>query len=60
MSLAFCCTLCDDRKPDWRIQRHGDAIVSWSCARHLPLVLYDLQRYDERTEFTLIPRTVKE
>lgn len=39
MSRAYCCEVCDGR-PDWRLERHGDAAVSWACHNHLALVCH--------------------
>lgn len=39
-TYAFRCALCDG-KPRWRLGRHGDAVVTWSCSEHLVLVLTD-------------------
>lgn len=34
----------------WRLDRIGDAVVSWACDQHLVAVVEDLQRPRERTE----------
>lgn len=52
-SLAFRC-LMDGDVPDWRIERHGDAVITWACDDHLILVLRDLERAkDNPTKFTV-------
>lgn len=34
---------------DWRIDREGDAIVTWSCDGHLAVIFTELQRDHEVT-----------
>lgn len=46
MSRAYCCEVCDGR-PDWRLDRHGDAVVSWACHEHLAIVCH--RRIGERS-----------
>lgn len=53
MSLAGCCGRCDVASPQWRIERRGDAIVSWSCDLDLSDVCADLQRPHEITELVV-------
>lgn len=45
---ANCCPFCHERGR-WYLLREGDAVVSWACDTHLPLVLDSLQRSHERT-----------
>jgi hypothetical protein len=52
MSLAFHCEVCDG-KPRWRLDRRGDAIVSWACDPHLATVCHRLQRDWEITELVI-------
>lgn len=52
MSFAYRCEVCSGA-PDWRIERLGDAIVSWACDPHLAEVCRGMQRDWERTELTL-------
>lgn len=52
MSRAFRCRYCD-RLPTWRLDRHGDAVVDWSCDQHLAGVAEMLKRPHERTQLTL-------
>lgn len=42
MSRAFRCEV-DEVPPDWRIERRGDAVVTWSCHDHLAKVCARLQ-----------------
>lgn len=49
MSRAHRCETCDSL-PAWRLERVGDAVVTWVDDRHLPEVLRRLQRSWERTE----------
>jgi len=49
MSVAFRCQICSGERW-WRIERQGDAVVSWACTEHLHEVCDDLQRFHERTE----------
>lgn len=52
MSLAFCCQICDGT-PRWRVDRYGDAAVTWACNPHLPAVCHDLQRDFEITKLAV-------
>lgn len=54
---AFRCSVCD-QEPLWRIERSGDAAVSWACAPHLSEECERLQRDWEVTELTvyLVPK----
>lgn len=38
----------------WRIDRRGDAAVSWTCAAHLSAELEALQRHWEVTELVVV------
>lgn len=49
---AWRCEVCDG-PPMWRLDRHGDAVVSWACASHLLLTCERLQRDWEITEITV-------
>lgn len=49
MSFAFRCEICQVT-PWWRIERRGDAVVSWACRDHLSGVAERLQRSWEVTE----------
>ena len=56
MSRAFRCgvEVCRELMPDWRIQRRGDAVVSWACDNHLARVCRELQReWEPRTELVV-------
>jgi len=53
MAPVFCCEVCDDPKPQWRLDRRGDAVVSWACDGHLSVVCHRLQRYWEITEIVV-------
>ena len=53
MSFAFCCEVCDQTDPQWRILRRGDAVVSWVCDPHLAQVCDRLQRDFEVTELVV-------
>lgn len=53
MSFVYRCEVCGTANgpdPKWRIQRRGDAVVSWACSDHLDEVCQGLQREWERTE----------
>lgn len=52
MSLAYRCETCDG-PPLWRIDRWGDAVVSWACAEHLSEVCVGLQRDWEITQLSI-------
>ncbi len=52
MSLAFRCEVCDGA-PGWRLERRGDAVVSWACSSHLAEVCRGLQRDHEITELMI-------
>lgn len=49
MSYAYRCETCNGI-PWWRIDRVGDAVVSWACKAHLSEVCWGLQRPFHRTE----------
>ncbi len=53
VSYAFCCETCRGTDPHWRIDRSGDAAVSWACDDHLASVMTGMQREDEVTELTV-------
>lgn len=53
-SYAFRCRTCDG-SPHWRLERRGDAVVSWACGNHLGLVAAALQRSHETTELAVTP-----
>ena len=53
MSYAYCCEVCADTNPRWRIERSGDAVVSWADDDHLAAVVSGLQRDGEVTELTV-------
>jgi hypothetical protein len=50
---AFCCEICDDSDPKWRLERVGDVATSWACDEHLPIVCDRLQRDFEVTRLTV-------
>lgn len=52
MSYANRCHECA-AQPLWRIDRRGDAVVSWACAEHLSAVCVILQRPLEVTELVV-------
>ncbi len=58
MSLAFCCEICCCDTPRWAIERHGDAVITWSCSAHLPEVCERLQRPGEQTKLTMMARAL--
>lgn len=43
------CRLCDGI-PRWRVEREGDAVVTWACELHLGLVLDDLLPTDRHRD----------
>ena len=49
---AYRCEVCDGA-PAWRLDRTGDAVVSWACADHLSTACERLQRDHEITELTI-------
>jgi hypothetical protein len=49
MSYAYCCESCNANDPHWVIERHGDAVVTWACDKHLPGICASLQRHREIT-----------
>ena len=53
MSAAFRCEVCNTDLPRWRIERRGDAVVSWSCNQHLAEICLRLQRDHEITELVV-------
>lgn len=53
MSYAFLCQVCD-QPPMWRLDRRGDAVVSWACSHHLNEVCLGLQhRWDTEIVVTV-------
>ena len=48
-SLPFRCGLCSG-EPRWRLDRIGDAIVTWACPDHLVLVLTDFLPVDKHRD----------
>jgi hypothetical protein len=51
--LAFRCHFAPeycDQVTRWRLERVGDAVVTWACDRHLVTVVEELQRPNELTE----------
>jgi hypothetical protein len=50
---AYRCEICDDDRPMWRLDRRGDAAVSWACTRHLSEVCDRMQRGYEVTELVV-------
>lgn len=53
MRFAYRCEVCDDGQPAWRLDRCGDAVVSWACVRHLSEVCENMQRDHETTELVV-------
>jgi len=49
---VFHCAMCDG-DARWRIDRYGDAVVSWACEEHLSHECDRLQRLWEETELTI-------
>ncbi len=47
---AYCCEVCGTNTPTWRLDRRGDAVVTWACNLDLAEVCRRLQRPRERTE----------
>lgn len=56
---AFCCPFCHLRGT-WRMLRHGDAVVSWACDTHVPLVLDSLQRREPGSTEISVWRVVEQ
>lgn len=56
VSYAYRCGICDGA-PRWRIDRVGDAVVSWACLDHLGIESERLQRSWETTELHVRPYT---
>lgn len=52
MSVAYVCAQCG-QQPFWRIERIGDAMVSWACDTDLARECKDLQRDGETTRLVL-------
>jgi hypothetical protein len=54
VSYAYRCEICN-AMPLWRIERRGDAVVTWACMDpgHLVTVLDRLQRSWETTELVV-------
>lgn len=48
-TLAYRCQLCDG-EPRWRLDRVGDAIVTWACPDHMVLVLADFLPVDKHRD----------
>lgn len=53
MSRAYCCEICDADGPHWRVERWGDAVVTWACDAHLAGVCKRLQRDHEVTKLSV-------
>jgi hypothetical protein len=53
---AYCCGQCGAERPYWRIERGGDAVVSWACAEHLSPECVRLQRDGEVTRLDVTRR----
>lgn len=49
---AYCCGVCLS-DPTWRIERRGDAVVSWACDDDLATECHNLRRDWERTELVI-------
>lgn len=57
-ALAFHCAVCNG-KARWRIDRYGDAVVSWACEPHLTLECAFLQRdWEDRTRLEVTLNSV--
>lgn len=56
---AYRCPFCD-RPVGWRLDRRGDAVVTWACHLHLSLVAEVSQRPGERTELVLTSVPIEE
>lgn len=61
MSWSNRCEMCPGEPPPpesavWRLDRVGDAVISWACNEHLPAVLEGLQRGHEVTEVVVRSR----
>ena len=54
---AGCCPFCHERGT-WSLLREGDAVVSWSCDTHLPLVLDSLQRREPGSTRLIVTKVV--
>lgn len=52
MSLNNACHVCDGEYT-WRIERYGDAVVSWACNEHLGAACEELQRKWETTRLVV-------
>lgn len=52
-SAPYRCGLCSGR-PRWRLDRHGDAVVTWACSDHLILVLADFLPVDSHRDAAVI------
>ena len=52
-AAAFDCEICNAPNAPWRIERTGDAVISWADSEHLARVCLRLQRVSERTELTV-------
>jgi hypothetical protein len=50
---AFECLRCTAREFLWRVERIGDAAVSWACTQHLGAVVAAMQRTGEVTELVV-------
>jgi hypothetical protein len=53
MSRVYCCEVCDNSDPHWRIERWGDAVVTWACDPHLSEVCERMQRDNEVTKLSV-------
>jgi hypothetical protein len=52
MGAAFRCEICSG-EPMWRIERWGDAVVTWACPWHMSRVCEGLQRDHEVTKLSV-------
>lgn len=52
MGAAFRCEVCSGEQM-WRIERWGDAVVTWACPEHLSQVCETLQRDHEVTQLSV-------
>lgn len=52
-SKPYRCGLCDD-VPRWRVERVGDATVTWGCPAHLAHVLADFLPIDRHWDQAVV------
>lgn len=57
MSYAFLCEVCN-ASAVWRLDRRGDAAVTWTCEEDLSDVLWKMQRNWEVTEVVVRKATI--